>query len=106
MWVSVPLQLLKPLPVPVLEAAQGAELAGTPGLIILASLTILSTSSSPSRALLNKVWQQQKQTLFYNVFGCTSKMQKQLISSLPETVLNVAAAFDTELGFDGSPRSM
>lgn len=29
-------------------------------------------------------------------------MQKQLISSLPETPLHVAAAFDTELGFDGS----
>lgn len=33
-------------------------------------------------------------------------MQKQLISSLPETRLNVAAVFDTERGFDGSPRNM
>lgn len=32
-------------------------------------------------------------------------MQKQLISGLPETLLIVAAAFDTELGFDGSLRS-
>lgn len=33
-------------------------------------------------------------------------MQKQLISSLPETLLNVTAAFDRELGFDGSLRSV
>lgn len=33
-------------------------------------------------------------------------MQKQLISRLPETLLKVAAAFDMELGFDGSRRSM
>lgn len=85
-----------------LEASRGAELASTPGLITRASLTILSTSSSSSRALLNKVWQRQKQTLLYNILGCTSKMQKQLISSLPKTLLNLAAAFDTERGFDGS----
>ena len=33
-------------------------------------------------------------------------MQRQLISGLPETLLTVAAAFDTELGFDGSLRSL
>lgn len=93
-----------PSPYLFLEASWGVELASTPGLITRASLTILSTSSSSSRALLNKVWQRQKQTLFYNILGCTSKMQKQLIRSLPETLLNVAG-FDTELSFDGGPRS-
>lgn len=32
--------------------------------------------------------------------------QKQSISRLPETPLNVAAAWDTELSFDGSLRSV
>lgn len=63
------------------------------------------TPSPMPRALLNKVWQEQKRTLFYNIFGRASKMQKQLISRVPETLHNVAAASDTKLGFDGSPRS-
>lgn len=110
--IAIRCQGKKPVPVigvgrsPSLSPSQGpgAELAPTPGPTALASLTVSSVAASPSRALLNKVWQQRKQTLFYNIFGCTSKMQRQLISSLPETLLNVAAAFATELGFDGSPR--
>ena len=98
--------LPEPLPVPALRIFLGAELASTPVWTASASLTILTTSSSSSRALLNKAWQQQKQTRSYSIFGHTSKMQRQLISGLPETLLTVAAAFDTELGFDGSLRSL
>lgn len=58
------------------------------------------------QSLRNEIWQRQKQTLFYSISGCASKTRKQLISSLPETPLNVAAASEMEQGFDGRLRSV
>lgn len=97
-----PAPLPQALPLPVCRSCPGRGLGKHPWADGSGLSPHLKCMSVPSRALLSKVWQWRKQTPLYNILGCASKMQKQLIRSLPETPHNVAAADDTELGFGGS----